>query len=122
MNLHEYPYQIAEVAQQINALESEIAHTRNAIARLEGLAELEAAFSPDLKNDQQRRSRRFEILKTMDNYQPLQDRLIELAESKSNLMAELEKLRNLFTAAKLQMRFEIAQKLSGSEFGDFVGV
>jgi uncharacterized membrane protein YccC len=122
MNLHEYPQLIFEVAEQLNSTESEISRVRNAIARFEGLADSGSAFAPDLKNDAQRKARRFEILQTSDEYATLQNQLIELVELKSNLLAQLERSRNQFTAAKLEARAQIARQLAGSEFSEFIGI
>jgi chromosome segregation ATPase len=122
MKLREYPQAIAQATEAVNYLEQQIAELRRSIAHVEGKADLIVAFETDLKNDNQRRARRFEILDADPHYQSLQTQFLQLTTEKSNALAYLENLRNQFSAAKLEMRWAIAERLVGLEVRELVGL
>ncbi|HEY9621243.1 MAG TPA: hypothetical protein V6C78_12785 [Crinalium sp.] len=122
MKLNEYPKAIAQAAQGINELDRQIAQLRQDIAHQEGRADLVVAFETTLKNDNQRRARRFEILDENPEYQALQFKLIHLATQKANAIAHLEYLRNQFSVARLEARSAIAEQLIGLETPELVGL
>lgn len=88
----------------------------------EGNADRVAAFEPDLKNDSQRRARRFEVLLIDQEYQTALNTLIRLTAEKANALAHLEYLRNQFSVAKLEARSAIAQQLTDFESRELVGL
>jgi prefoldin subunit 5 len=55
MKMSQYPAAIAQAAQVVNELDSQIAAVTQHIARLEGNADRVAAFEQGLKNEDQRR-------------------------------------------------------------------
>jgi len=112
MNLSDYPPQIAQAAQLVNELDGTILQVRHHLHEYEGQAEAAVAFENDLKNENQRKARRFLLLQTNQEYQGFQQKLMQLTIAKANAMAELEKLRNGFSAAKLQARQQIVQQLA----------
>lgn len=120
--MSQYPAAIAQSAQSVNELDSQIAAVNQHIARLEGKADRIAAFEQGLKNDNQRRGRRFELLCVDQEYQTAQSTLMRLVSEKASAIAHLEYLRNQFSVAKLEARMAIAQQLTGTEFLDLVGV
>jgi septal ring factor EnvC (AmiA/AmiB activator) len=122
MKLNEYPPAIAQTAKTINALDRQIAQLRQDIAHLEGKADLIVAFETTLKNDNQRRARRFEILDADFSYQDLQLQLINLTTEKANAIAQLEYLRNQFSVARLEARWAMAERLIGLEARELVGL
>ncbi|MDJ0705858.1 MAG: hypothetical protein QNJ46_21535 [Leptolyngbyaceae cyanobacterium MO_188.B28] len=122
MRLSEYPAAIAQAAQAVNVGDQKIAHLRQDLARLEGKADMIVAFEEGLKNENQRKARRFEILQVDQQYQQRQDQLIQLTAEKANKLAELERLRNQFSVAKLEVRWAIAEKLIGLEARELVGL
>ena len=122
MRLSEYPAAIAQAAQAVNAGDQRIAQLRQELARLEGKADMIVAFEESLKNENQRKARRFEILQVDQDYQQRQDQLIRLTADKANQLAELERLRNQFSVAKLEVRWAIAEKLIGLEARELVGL
>lgn len=122
MKLNEYPPAIAQIAQSINALDRQIAQLRQDIAYMEGKADLIVAFEETLKNENQRRARRFEILGSDSNYQDLQRQLIHLTAEKANAIAQLEYLRNQFSVARLETRWAMAERLIGLEARELVGL
>lgn len=121
-SLSQYPAAIAQAAQAANELEHQIAEVRQHLARLEGNADMVVAFETSLKNDNQRKARRFEVLQINPEYQQAMDALMRLTTEKSNALARLEHLRNEFSVAKLEARLAIAQQLSGLESREFVGL
>ncbi len=92
------------------------------INRFEGNADRVAAFEMDLKNDAQRKSRRFEVLLVNQEYQQAVDMQMRLSVEKANAIAHLEYLRNQFSVAKLAARLAIAQQLSNFESRELVGL
>lgn len=122
MKISQYPAAIVQAAQVVNELDSQIAAVTQHIARLEGKADRVAAFEQNLKNENQRRGRRFELLCVDQEYQTAQNTLMRLLSEKASAIAHLEYLRNQFSVAKLEMRLAIAEKLTGVEARELVGV
>lgn len=122
MKLSQYPALIDQAAQAVNDLDHKILDLRQDIAALEGKAEVIVAFEAALKNDNQRKARRFEILQENDEYQLLANKLVMLTSQKSNGLSHLEYLRNQFSVAKLEARWAIAEKLVGLESRELVGL
>ncbi|MBD2092989.1 hypothetical protein H6F67_24380 [Microcoleus sp. FACHB-1515] len=122
MKLSQYPALIDQAAQAVNDLDRQILDLRQDIAALEGKAEVIVAFESTLKNDNQRKARRFEILQENDEYQQLLGKLVMLTSQKSNGLSHLEYLRNQFSVAKLEARWAIAEKLVGLESRELVGL
>ena len=121
MKLNQYPVAIAQAAQTVNELESQIAAVQLVINRIEGNADKVAAFETDLKNDNQRKARRFEVLQVNLEYQQSLNTLIRLTAERGNAVAQLEYLRNQFSVAKLETRLAIARQLTGSEALELIG-
>lgn len=122
MQLSHYPAAIAQAAQQVNELDSQIMAVQQMINRVEGNAERVSAFDPDLKNDSQRKARRFEVLLTNQEYQTALNTLMQLTAQKASALAHLEYLRNQFSVAKLEARSAIAQQLTDFESRELVGL
>jgi DNA mismatch repair ATPase MutS len=120
--LSQYPNEIAQAAQVANDLEYQLAEVRQHIARLEGNADIVVAFETALKNDNQRKARRFEVLQVNPEYEHALDALNQLTTKKANALAQLERLRNEFAVAKLEVQLAIAQKLASSESRELVGL
>jgi hypothetical protein len=122
LSLSQYPSAIAQAAQAVNEMEYQIAEVRQHLARLEGNADMVVAFETGLKNDNQRKARRFEVLQVNQEYQRAIDAINKLTTEKANALARLEHLRNEFSVAKLETRLAIAQKLTGLESRELVGL
>lgn len=122
MKMSQYPAAIAQAAQVVNEVDAQIAAVTQHIARLEGSADRVAAFEQGLKNEDQRRARRFEWLCVNQDYQTAQNTLTRLLADKANALTHLEYLRNEFSVAKLEARMAITQHLVGVESRDLVGV
>jgi hypothetical protein len=122
MQLSHYPAAIAQAAQRANEIDSQLMAVQHQINRFEGNADRVAAFEMDLKNDAQRKARRFEVLLVNQEYQKAIDTQIRLTVDKANAIAHLEYLRNQFSVAKLETRLAIAQQLSDLESRELVGL
>ena len=122
LGLSQYPSAIAQAAQAVNEMEYQIAEVRQHIAKLEGTADMVVAFETALKNDNQRKARRFEVLQVNQEYQRALDALNRLSTEKANALARLEHLRNEFSVAKLEARLSIAQQLTGMEARELIGL
>ena len=120
MNLSQYPAAIAQSAQTVNELESQLRAVQMNINRLEANADKKVAFESDLKNDSQRKARRFELLEVDLEYQHALNTLMRLTTQKANALANVEYIRNQFSVAKLEARLAIARQLGGSEIGDLL--
>ncbi|MBD2298221.1 MULTISPECIES: hypothetical protein [Nostocales] len=122
MQMNHYPSAIAQAAQRVNELDSQLMAVQQQINRFEGNADRAAAFDVDLKNDAQRKARRFEVLLLNHEYQKAVDTQIQLTMEKANAIAHLEYLRNQFSVAKLEARLAIAQQLTDYESRELVGL
>lgn len=122
LSLNQYPTAIAQASQAVNEIEYRLNEARQHLARLEGNAERVVAFEVNLKNDNQRRARRFEVLQANLEYRQANDALNRLAMEKANATAQLEHLRNEFSVAKLETQLSIAQQLIGLESRELIGL
>ena len=122
LTLTQYPAAIATAAQSLSEIDFKMGETRQHIARLEGNAEMIVAFEVALKNDNQRRARRFEVLQVNAEYDKALTYINRLTADKANATARLEHLRNDFTIAKLEFQNAIAQRIVGIESRELVGL
>ncbi|MBD1906861.1 hypothetical protein NDI37_05185 [Funiculus sociatus GB2-A5] len=122
MKLSQYPALIAQAAQTVNEIDSQLTAAEMVVNRMEASADKSVAFEPDLKNDNQRKGRRFELLMVNLEYQHALNTVMRLTAERANAVAHLEYLRNQFSVAKLETRMAIARQLAGSEALELVGV
>ncbi|MBG1268122.1 hypothetical protein [Nostoc sp. WHI] len=122
MQLSHYPAAIAQAAQRANEIDSQLMAVQHQINRFEGNADRVAAFEMDLKNDAQRKARRFEVLLVNQEYQKSIDTQIRLTCDQANAIAHLEYMRNQFSVAKLEARLAIARQLTDLESRELVGL
>jgi hypothetical protein len=122
MQLSHYPSVIFQAAQRVNEIDSQLMAVQQQVNRFEGNADRIAAFEMDLRNDAQRKSRRFEVLLVDRDYQKAVDTQIQLITEKANAIAHLEYLRNQFSVAKLEARLNIASQLTDFESRELVGL
>jgi hypothetical protein len=108
-DLRTYPKGIAKVQLQILRLDR---RTRKAQQQLDGFtADIEQAIAndPDLKNDQQRKAKRLELMQD-SKYSTLAEALAEASERRTRLEINLQLQRNEFAVRKLEYRDYIASK------------
>jgi predicted GTPase len=122
LSLSQYPAAIAQAAQQVNAIEHQMSEVRQHLNRMESNAEMVVAFATNLKNDNQRKARRAEVLQANSEYEQSLKVMMHLTTDKANAIAYLEYLRNDFSVAKLETRQVISQQLLGLESRELVGI
>jgi hypothetical protein len=122
MRLSYYPDAIARALEGVNEFDQKLARLRQEMAYLEGEAELIVAFDTTLKNEDQRKARRFQILSSNPAYHTLQTQWADLTTERSSAVAQLERLRDQFNVAKLEARLAIVEKLSMIESRELVGL
>jgi hypothetical protein len=121
MKLSQYPAAIAQAAQAVNEVDSQLAAVQLQINRLENNADKISAFEPHLKNDNQRKARRFEVLQVNLEYQQAINTMMRLTAEKAHALTHLEYLRNQFSVAKLEVRSAIARQLCGTDALELIG-
>lgn len=122
LSLTQYPSAIAQAAEALSEIDFRMGEARQHLARLEGNAEMIIAFEAVLKNDNQRRARRFEVLQSNPEYDKALIYINRLTADKANATARLEHLRNDFAIAKLELQNTIAQRITGIESRELVGL
>ena len=122
LTIAQYPNAIAQAAQAVNHLDYRLNRTKRRVEAIENAAETITAFEADLKNDSQRKAHKAGLLLANEEYQDALEVLTSLSQEKSNALAHLEQLRNEFSVAKLEVRMAIAQKLTGLEARELVGM
>ncbi len=120
--LVQYPAAIAQAAQAVNEIDHRIGELKQHLGKLDGNAELVVAFDVNLKNDNQRKARRFEVLQVNLEYEQAMKSLNRLNTDRANAMAMLEQLRNEFSAMKIETRLSIVDRLAGVESRELVGL
>ncbi len=106
--LKQYPKAIASVEEKLLKLNQEIAIQNQLISFLDADLEQEIASNKELKNEQQRKTKRLELRQEPDYLQFLAA-LAEATEKRDRAIIQLNLLRNQFSVAKLEMRQAIAQ-------------
>jgi uncharacterized protein (UPF0128 family) len=120
--MNQYPAAIAQAAQAVNEIDHRINEAKLHLNKLDGNAEMIIAFDVTLKNDNQRKARRFEVLQANQEFEKATKLLNRLTTDRANAVAMLEQLRNEFAVAKLQAQTTMAERLVGTEFHELVGL
>jgi hypothetical protein len=116
MELQEYPAAIATLAHKVNDLTAELYDAEMARAQIEARIDFEAAFNPDLKNDQQRRAdRAFKLLQD-EEHRAINVRCVSLGQKRASAIVVRDQRQDEFRVAKLLIEREIAQIQSGGSF------
>jgi hypothetical protein len=109
MQLSQYPSAIATAANAVIEIEQRITEYQDALNAIELETELVVQFDADLKNAEQRKARKAEILAAHDEH-PIKVRLIARARHDRAIAAiVLEQRRNEWSAIKLEARLKIAE-------------
>lgn len=105
--LKQYPSAIASVEKELLKLNGEIVIQNQLISFLN--ADLEKAIANDreLKNEQQRKTKRLELRQQPD-YLEVQQKLIQITEKRDLTLINLNQLRNEFSVIKLELKAQIA--------------
>jgi hypothetical protein len=105
--LRQYPDQIAQLQKSILRKDQQIRAVERQIEPMILEAEKIVYFDPELKNESQRKVRRAEILDTSD-YLEAQQTFEQLKDERTELLIELERVRDHFSVTKLRLREQIA--------------
>lgn len=108
-HLKEYPNMIAEVETKILNLEREVNIYKEQLSFMDADIEAEIASDKELKNEQQRKTKRLE-LKQEPDYLRTKAALTKATEKRDREVIQLNLLRNQFSVAKLEMRQAIASQ------------
>jgi hypothetical protein len=108
-SLLKYPQEIAQVHRCILRLDRRARKVRQALDRKTAQIEQAIAVDPDLKNDQQRKAKRFELSEA-DDYRVLVETVADYQDRRTQLEIQLQLLRDEFSVLKLQYRDAIASK------------
>jgi len=107
MKLNEYPTAIAKLARKLHRLDIKIRHHQNLVERLTAQIERAIATDPDLKNDQQRKAKRLELMAAPEYVEAT--RTLQAEQDRRDLAAiDLQLLRDNFRVALLETRQAIA--------------
>ncbi|MBD2156276.1 hypothetical protein [Leptolyngbya sp. FACHB-16] len=108
MQLSEFPDVIATYQREIHYLSTSIARgLKSDLAEMEASIKHKVAFDSDLKNDRQRDACIAEF-KAGNDYRSVQRELEKVQDRQAELEIELERVRGMFTAAKLEARERVA--------------
>lgn len=106
-HLNQFPLKISEAETKILNLDCEVNIHKEQLSFMD--ADIEAAIASDkeLKNEQQRKTKRLE-LKQQPDYLQTKSALTKATEKRDKALIELNLLRNQFSVAKLEVRQAIA--------------
>ena len=107
MHLRQYPAAIADREKQLLRLQRKIRKANNHLDQLTAAIEIEIATDPELRNEQQRKAKRLELLKDQD-YLDAQSNIDKYLDRHTNLEIMLKQIRNQFSVAKLEVKRQIA--------------
>jgi hypothetical protein len=120
--LSQYPAAIAQAAQAVNEIDHRINEIKLHLNKMDGNAEMVVAFDVTLKNDNQRKARRFEVLQANPEFEKATKTNNRLTTDRANAMAMLEQLRNEFHVGKLEAQTAMTDKLVGTDLHELVGL
>ena len=106
-NLNQFPLKIAEAETQILGLDRQVSIYKEQLSFMDGEIETAIASNKELKNEQQRKTKRLE-LKQQPDYLQVKASLTEATEKRDKAVIQLNLLRNQFSVATLETRQAIA--------------
>jgi hypothetical protein len=107
MKLNEYPNAIAKLSRKLNRMDIEVRHCQNLLEQANTQIERTIATDLDLKNDQQRKAKRLELMAEPIYSQTAST--LQTEQTKRDLTAiDLQLLRDNFRIATLEFRHTIA--------------
>lgn len=105
--LKQFPNKIAKAETKVLNLDREIKIHKENLSFMDGEIELAIANNKELKNEQQRKTRRLELRQEPD-YLQAKAALTEANENRDKAQIDLNLIRNQFSVAKLETRVAIA--------------
>jgi hypothetical protein len=107
MELFEFPSAIAQNEIALSSQKKEIQECQDILDALNNEIERQVAFDADLKNDPQRKVRRFDLMQS-EEYVKSATRLRNLQNGMTHVEIAARSLLNQFAVAKLEQREKIA--------------
>ncbi len=107
MSLNQFPLKIAEAETKVLNLDRQVTIYKEQLSFMDGEIETAIALNKELKNEQQRKTKRLE-LKQEPDYLQAKASLTEATEKRDREVIQLNLLRNQFSVAKLEARQAIA--------------
>ncbi|MDZ8106417.1 MAG: hypothetical protein RM338_12470 [Nostoc sp. DedQUE12a] len=96
MDLHNYPAAIAQVQCKLLIANQEIEKISQALSGICNQFELQVAFDSKLKNEQQRKAKKAEFIRTSGDYEQLSRQLADKTYNRDILLIQLEQFKNEF--------------------------
>lgn len=109
MQLDDYPKAIAQLQAQILKLDQQIRTLNESAVVFLAAIDRHIAFDVTLKNDNQRKAKRVELMETSPDYIEASLALKYAQDKRGELDIELQLLRNQFSLLKLDRRETIAR-------------
>ncbi len=108
MDFADYPLAIAKLERQLLRTSKDMRRYQADLEKLQMAIEQAIAADLELKNEQQRKAKRLELINS-DDFQNAQRAVQTHGDRRAELEIDLQLLRNQFTVAKLEKREAIAQ-------------
>lgn len=109
MQLHEYPSAIASLQIQLLDLNQRVEQISQDLNRICNQFEFQVAFDPELKNEQQRKAKKADLVKQSGDYEQSSKALNQEVYKRDLTMIQLEQLKNEFAVLKLTKRESVAR-------------
>ncbi len=106
----DYPHAIAKRQYELLELNREIRRHTQSVNFFLASIDRQIAYDTTLKNEAQRKAKRFELMQKDSDYLAASQALDEATEKRDKLTVELDFLRNQFGILKLELRDAIATK------------
>jgi len=109
MKLQEYPQAIAHLQKELLTVQQRLRTAKETAAFCLSNIDRAIAFDKELKNDNQRKAKRAELLEKDGDYIESQQQLRKLEDLQAEMDIELDLLRSQFSVLKLEQREAIAR-------------
>jgi hypothetical protein len=109
MNLNDYPTAIAQVQRQLLKLTQQLRAVQESVGFCLSAIDRQIAFDQSLKNDNQRKARRAELMETDPDYIQALLELRRVEDDRVDLEIDLQLLQSQFSVLKLERREAIAR-------------
>jgi hypothetical protein len=109
MNLHDYPTAIAQVQRQLLKRTQQLRTLQEGLAFCLSAIDRQVAFDQGLKNDNQRKARRAELMESDSDYIRALLELRQVEDDRAELEIDLQLLQSQLALLKLERRDAIAR-------------
>lgn len=109
LKLEEYPNTIAELERRLLDFNNQFNNQELYLESIVWSIDKMIAFSPEFKNEQQRKLARIEELDKSETYQKAKVNFDICKQNRDEILIELNRIKNQFSVAKIQARLRIAE-------------